>query len=188
MRLPFDSARLASPFGERFIFGKKQFHYGIDFVVDNKKIYACEDGKVIVARPNGGYGNNIMIQHDKLISVYGHLSKILVKEGQQVKEGDLIGMEGSTGKSTGSHLHFELRKERYGRSDSSNPANIIGFKEEKNKTYKHMVITKEPNYIKILKANTDSPELWVGFIEEMKSHPTGKYLPQLIEKVGGRDA
>lgn len=183
MRLPFDSAKLVSMFGPRTIFGKKEFHYGMDFVTDNKKIYACEDGKVIVARPNGGYGNNVMIQHDGIISVYGHLSKILVKEGQRVKEGDLIGMEGSTGRSTGSHLHFEFRKERYNRSDSANPANIIGFKEIKYKQYKHVETLKEPTYIKLLKANTDSPELWVGFIEEMKNHPTGKYLPQLIEKL-----
>lgn len=49
-------------------------------------------------------------------------------------------------------------------------------------------VPKKPRYIEILEQKVDSPHIWVGFIEEMKNHPTGKYLPQLIEKVGGRDA
>ncbi len=167
----------------RYIFGKRAFHYGIDFVTQNKKIYACAAGKVIVARPNGGYGNNVMIEHKNLISVYGHLSQILVKEGQQVKEGDLIGIEGSTGKSTGSHLHFEFRKSRWERSADTNPANIIGFAEERSKLYTHQAPITKPNYVKILEQKVDRPDIWVGFVEEMKTHPTGKWIPNLIEKL-----
>lgn len=183
MRLPFDSAKLVSPFGMRTIFGKKAFHYGIDFVTTTKKIYACAAGKVILARINGGYGNNIMLQHENLISVYGHLSQILVKEGQTVQEGDLIGIEGTTGRSTGSHLHFEFRKSRWERSAETNPANIIGFAEERNKAYSYQAPIIKPEYIKILEQKVDNLALWVGFIEEMKNHPTGKWIPDLIEKL-----
>lgn len=179
MRIPFDSAKLVSPFGMRTIFGKNAFHYGIDFVTKNKKIYACESGKVIVARPNGGYGNNIMLQHEDLISVYGHLSQIFVKEGQLVREGDLIGMEGSTGKSTGSHLHFEFRKNRWERSADINPANVLKFTEKKLECYTYQV----PQYIKILEEKTDNIERWQAFIKEMENHPTGRWLPVLIEKL-----
>ncbi len=167
----------------RYIFGKRAFHYGIDFVTQNKRIYAYAAGKVIVAHPNGGYGNNIMIDHKNLISVYGHLSEILVKEGQQVKEGDLIGIEGSTGRSTGSHLHFEFRKTRWERSVDTNPANVIGFVEERNKAYTYQAPIIKPNYVKILEQKVDRPDIWVGFVEEMKTHPTGKWIPNLIEKL-----
>lgn len=183
MRLPFDSARLVSPFGMRTIFGKRAFHYGIDFVTQNKRIYACAAGKVIVARLNGGYGNNIMIQHKDLISVYGHLSEILVKEGQMVQEGDLIGIEGNTGRSTGSHLHFEFRKSRWERSTDTNPARVIGFAEERSKLYTYQAPITKPNYVKILEQKVDRPDIWVGFVEEMKNHPTGKWIPDLIEKL-----
>lgn len=183
MRFPFDKAQLVCPFGPRHIFGKDEFHYGIDFVTSNKKIYACEAGRVIVARPNGGYGNNIMIQHEGLISVYGHLDQIMVKEGQMVKEGDWIGMEGSTGRSTGSHLHFEFRRNRSERSMETNPAKIIGFDEKRMEWYTYSPKKSPEKYQEILKARMDHPENWLKFIEKMKEHPMGKWLPELIEKI-----
>ncbi len=77
-------------------------------------IYAAADGVVIIARFNGawngGYGNYIVIQHDNgTQTLYGHASKILVSAGDTVSQGDLIGKVGSTGESTGPHLHFEVR-------------------------------------------------------------------------------
>lgn len=179
MRLPFDKAKLTSPFGPRMLLGQKVFHYGIDFVTENKRIYACEEGEVIVAGINGGYGKNIMIKHRDLISVYGHLSEILVKEGQYVKEGELIGFEGSTGKSTGSHLHFEFRKSRWRRSSDMNPAHILNFIEKRQAHYAY----EAPEYIQILQAKTDNPERWLAFIKEMEGHSMGRWLPTLIEKL-----
>jgi hypothetical protein len=72
--------------------------------------YAAGSGTVILARVNGGYGWNVMIRHDGgVVTVYGHSSRLVCKEGQHVEAGDLIGYTGNTGFSTGPHLHFEIR-------------------------------------------------------------------------------
>ena len=74
-------------------------------------IYAAADGVVMGAAPNGRYGNWVRIDHEgKLSTVYGHLSDFApgIEEGAHVSQGDLIGFVGNTGRSTGSHLHFEI--------------------------------------------------------------------------------
>ncbi len=72
--------------------------------------YAAGDGTVIEAGPMSGFGNAIMIQHaDGTITVYGHEEKYFVQKGEKVKAGQLIGLVGSEGESTGYHLHFEIR-------------------------------------------------------------------------------
>ena len=86
-------------------------HTGIDIALKTgDPIYAAFDGVVRVAKFNGGYGNMVLIRHyNNLETLYGHLSSIKVKVGQKVKAGDIIGLGGSTGRSTGPHLHFECR-------------------------------------------------------------------------------
>ena len=88
-------------------------HEGVDLVAPlGTPVYAAADGVVVGAAPNGGYGNWIQIQHhDKLATVYGHLTGFApgVEPGRSVERGDLIGFVGSTGRSTGAHLHFEIR-------------------------------------------------------------------------------
>ena len=86
-------------------------HSGIDIALNTgDPIHAAFDGVVRLAKYNGGYGNCIVIRHyNNLETLYGHLSKINVKVGQEVKAGDVIGLGGSTGRSTGPHLHFECR-------------------------------------------------------------------------------
>lgn len=88
-----------------------EFHPGIDFKGDTgDEVYATGSGIVERCDWYGGYGNAIVIRHENNISViYGHLSKVNVIQGQQVKAGDLIGYIGSTGRSTGPHLHYEIR-------------------------------------------------------------------------------
>jgi murein DD-endopeptidase MepM/ murein hydrolase activator NlpD len=86
-------------------------HNGID--IANKvgtPIYAADNGKVELSASgwNGGYGNTILINHGKLKTRYGHLSRLYVKAGQTVEKGQVIGEMGSTGRSTGPHLHFEV--------------------------------------------------------------------------------
>lgn len=88
-------------------------HEGVDLVAPpGTPVYAAADGIVVGAAPNGGYGNWIQIQHrDKLATVYGHLMAFApgIEPGESVERGDLIGFVGSTGRSTGAHLHFEIR-------------------------------------------------------------------------------
>lgn len=98
---------ITSNFGMRW--GKQ--HKGIDIgAAMGAPIYAAWDGKIITAHYEDGYGNVIKIQHSNGIeTVYGHCSFIGVHEGEYVKKGDKIGEVGSTGNSTGPHLHFEVR-------------------------------------------------------------------------------
>ncbi|MBQ9253702.1 MAG: peptidoglycan DD-metalloendopeptidase family protein [Bacteroidales bacterium] len=96
-----------SPYGWRW----GRAHTGVDIALNTgDKVYAAFDGVVRVARYNGGYGNMVLIRHyNNLETLYGHMSVLKVKPGQKVRAGDVIGLGGSTGKSTGPHLHFECR-------------------------------------------------------------------------------
>ncbi|MDR1347521.1 MAG: M23 family metallopeptidase [Prevotellaceae bacterium] len=95
-------------------FGDWRHHDGLDFTTDTgNPIYATGDGviaAVVYSNSPTSYGNRIDIEHGfGYLTRYAHLSKILVKEGMQVKRGDMIGLSGNTGKSTGPHLHYEVR-------------------------------------------------------------------------------
>lgn len=94
-------------------YGGYSGHKGIDMATSyGSKVMASEDGVVISARhSNVSYGNCILIRHDNgYVTRYAHLSKILVSEGETVSKGEVIGKVGSTGNSTGPHLHFEVIK------------------------------------------------------------------------------
>ncbi|MBF8983373.1 peptidoglycan DD-metalloendopeptidase family protein [Lutibacter sp. B2] len=106
--------RITSPFGYRIhpILKRKKMHTGIDVGVPyGKTIVAAGDGKVIMANWYGGYGKAVMVDHGGgIVTLYAHNSTLLVKVGQNVKRGQAITKSGSTGNSTGPHLHFEVRK------------------------------------------------------------------------------
>lgn len=106
--------RITSPFGYRVhpILKKKKLHTGIDIGISSgKSIVASQHGKVIHSGWYGGYGKVVMIDHGGgIVTLYAHNSSLLVKEGQQVKKGQNIARAGSTGMSTGPHLHFEVRE------------------------------------------------------------------------------
>lgn len=112
-RRPVDQMRLTSSFGNRSdpFTGRRARHNGIDIPgPTGTPIYATADGQVGRAQRLGGYGNYIEIEHGHALQTrYGHLSQILVEPGQRVRRGDLIGLMGSTGRSTGPHLHYEVR-------------------------------------------------------------------------------
>lgn len=93
---------------------QSDFHPGIDIICAyGTKIFAAASGTVTNASYNAGYGNEVVIDHhNEIQTIYGHNSKLYVHVGQIVKKGDLIALSGSTGKSTGPHLHFEIRKNR----------------------------------------------------------------------------
>ncbi len=111
---PPAAGRSTSRFGMRFhpILKYNRMHNGIDFGGGyGAPVYATSDGVVISTSRLGGYGNAVIIEHGGgLSSVYGHLSKIMVDSGSPVKRGQRIGSIGSSGLSTGPHLHFEIRK------------------------------------------------------------------------------
>ncbi len=109
-RMPCDRERVTSSYGYRRRFRRQ--HYGTDIkVYTGDTIYAAFSGKIrVVAYNRRGWGKYVMIRHDNgLETLYGHLSKQLVVENQEVKAGEPIGLGGNTGRSTGSHLHFETR-------------------------------------------------------------------------------
>ncbi len=103
-----------SGFGYRThpILGTRRLHAGIDIPAPvGQAIYAVADGTVVSAGVRGGYGNVVVIDHhDGLQSVYAHQSRMAVAAGDRVRASDVIGAIGSTGLSTGPHLHFEIRR------------------------------------------------------------------------------
>jgi murein DD-endopeptidase MepM/ murein hydrolase activator NlpD len=106
--------RLTSGFGERFhpILGYRRFHAGLDLAASaGTPIVAAADGRVVNAGWRGGYGREVQIAHAGGVdTLYGHMSRIAASVGQVVHKGQVIGWVGSTGLSTGPHLHFEVTK------------------------------------------------------------------------------
>ena len=104
---------MSSPFGYRAdpFLGRAALHPGVDLVqAYGAEIKATAMGRVIHAGPMGGYGNAVDIDHGNgIVTRYGHMSEVIASEGQVVKAGDAIGRIGSTGRSTGPHLHYEVR-------------------------------------------------------------------------------
>ena len=114
MQLPLSKKIITSEFGYRTspISGTWKFHAGIDLAAPiGTEVFACKHGIVATVGFNEIYGNYIDIKHNgNTVSRYAHLSKTLVKKGQNVATGETIGLVGTTGASTGPHLHFEVRE------------------------------------------------------------------------------
>ncbi|WP_310498512.1 M23 family metallopeptidase [Sandarakinorhabdus sp.] len=112
MKTPVDGARLTSGFGMRFhpLLSYSRMHQGVDFGAPHgAPIMAAASGNVSFAGRHGGHGNYIQLRHTKeLVTAYAHLSRFAVKNGQRVVQGQVIGYVGSTGMSTGPHLHYEV--------------------------------------------------------------------------------
>lgn len=114
---PVNSTRRTAFFGDRRTYsynnGKKEtsLHYGIDFgVPEGTEVFACDTGKVVLAEWRNSTGWSIVVEHmPGLYSLYYHLSKMFVSEGDIVKQGQKIALSGSTGLATGPHLHWEVR-------------------------------------------------------------------------------
>lgn len=118
------------------IYGSSKFHAGLDFAAKTgTPVFATADGIVTEAGRQSGYGNCIDISHGyNYLTRYAHLSEVLVKPGQEVKRGEMIGKVGSTGKSTGPHLHYEVRF----KGEPQNPVNYY-FMDVTPEQYAEMV-------------------------------------------------
>ncbi len=121
-RFVFPTPQRAIPtshFGPR----RRRFHYGLDLAMPTgEPIYAAFDGVVRFSKYNSSYGHLVVIRHDNgLETYYAHLSKRHVAPGMHVKAGDIIGLCGNTGRSRGSHLHFEIRY----KGNAMNPENVM---------------------------------------------------------------
>lgn len=133
------ASRITSPYGWRIhpIYGTKKFHTGMDISAPaGKPIVASADGVIgSVKTSDSGYGNHVIINHGKASNgksyqtLYAHMTRYIVRTGQTVKRGQVIGYVGSTGASTGNHLHFEVRIKSAGGSayNHTNPASYVRY-------------------------------------------------------------
>lgn len=130
------------PVNSKFGWRDGRMHKGIDINLHKgDAVVAAFDGMVRIAHAKGAYGNVVIIRHyNGLETVYAHLSKMKVKPGQIVSAGQLIGLGGSTGRSSGPHLHFEVRF----KGQALNPSSIISFVE--NKAYNDSIVIKKSRY------------------------------------------
>lgn len=130
------------PVNSKFGWRDGRMHKGIDINLHKgDAVVAAFDGMVRIAHAKGAYGNVVIIRHyNGLETVYAHLSKIKVKPGQVVLAGQLVGLGGSTGRSSGPHLHFEVRF----KGQALNPSSIISFIE--NKTFNDSIVIKKSRY------------------------------------------
>ena len=125
---PKNEKRISDGFGDRFhpIDKKNKPHFGIDITAETgTAVHAAADGTVTLANQSvDGYGNEVRILHSNGFSTqYAHMYTLIVKSGMNVEKGDIIGFVGSTGKSTGSHIHFEVRKH----GKAVNPEYFLGI-------------------------------------------------------------
>jgi murein DD-endopeptidase MepM/ murein hydrolase activator NlpD len=137
LRAPVDFTRISSRFNPKRlhpISGKVRAHKGIDYAAPTgTPIRAAGSGTVESSGRNGGYGNCVVLNHGNgVTTLYGHMSRLVAKRGQRVTQGQLIGYVGSTGASTGPHLHYEYRV----RGVHKNPATVTMPRTELPATYK----------------------------------------------------
>lgn len=120
---PLDDFFLTSKYGWRFdpFSGEHKDHRGIDLKTNRSKVYSMLHGKVVLVGNDPLLGNFIKVKHGKYESLYAHLSQVFVSPEENVLPGSLIGISGSTGKSTGDHLHLTIKKGK----DYINPALFI---------------------------------------------------------------
>ena len=194
--------RITSPYDYRIhpITKIKHHHSGNDIApsmtgVDGDNILSVADGKVVISKINSGglssgYGNYVLIQHDGWCTLYGHLSKRIVRVGQIVKAGQIIGTMGNTGSSTATHLHFQLYNRNYTPLFFSEDERGIDMNSVNPESY---YVSPDKSWEDILKGCLDNPDGWIKAIDTLKemaemSSNIGdlelmKYFDELIIKI-----
>jgi murein DD-endopeptidase MepM/ murein hydrolase activator NlpD len=137
---PFEG-KITSSFGPR----KRRYHYGVDIDLETGDcVAAAFDGKVRIVKKSKSYGNVIVVRHPNgLETYYAHLSSVKVEIGQEVYAGQVIGLGGNTGRSRGSHLHFEVRYMGH----PINPSELISFDHHKLISDTLTISSKTFNYV-----------------------------------------
>ncbi len=145
--MPLKDHHVTSAFGQR----RYRWHYGTDLRVSiGDTIASVFDGIVRISKYNpGGYGHYVVVRHDNgLETLYGHMSKRSVKVGQRVKAGELLGLAGNTGRSSGPHLHFEVRYQ----GNAINPEVLFNFSGDTLNMANLEINPSHYKYLKDLKA------------------------------------
>ena len=177
--------RLTSPFGDRVLNGKKEFHKGYDLVgVDSKVVIAAAGGTVIRSRMitdksnrTWEFGNYVCIYGDDgRYYYYCHLASRAVSCGQRVQAGDKLGVMGATGYAFGAHLHFEIRDAE---GTSICPEAIVGIPNAEGSYELPNELEADIAYL-VSVGVINTPEYWEG------TAPTVRYLPQLLHKIVSR--
>lgn len=173
-------------------------HPGIDFVgQDSKNIYAVASGTCIrSALDANGWGNYVVIQGSQYAFIYAHLKSRAVNVGEDVAEGELIGIEGNTGMSTGSHLHFEIRANYADIYSTINPATYLNLIDERGEA--RLATTEVVPEVEVEVQTTiddNAPSAWaeaswewakeMGFLngEKPKDYTTRQELAIVIQRV-----
>jgi murein DD-endopeptidase MepM/ murein hydrolase activator NlpD len=118
--MPLEAISVMQKFGPRIhpVLKCQSFHNGVDYGAElNDKVLAIADGVVVFAGDHGDLGNAVKIRHPalKVTSIYGHLNEVALRKGKKVRAGDVIGYAGTTGRSTGVHLHLTIKDSHHRR-------------------------------------------------------------------------
>jgi murein DD-endopeptidase MepM/ murein hydrolase activator NlpD len=127
MPLPIKGGKITTAYKKKGKHWSKGYHTGVDFAVPTgTPVLAVQDGKILPGGWGKAYGKQVLMSCEAGFVIYAHLSQVLVKPGDKVKAGDVIGKVGSTGNSTGPHLHLELRnQQRWTGGKDLDPAEIL---------------------------------------------------------------
>jgi murein DD-endopeptidase MepM/ murein hydrolase activator NlpD len=148
MGLPIKDGKITTPYLKKGKMWSKGYHTGVDFAVkEGTEIIAVADGVIETATWGSAYGTQLVqrigLHSNKVWAIYAHLSESLVKPGDNVKEGQLIGLSGNTGNSSGPHLHFEVRDNiRWSAGTDVDPSTILGTSSPKKEPVVEKVETK----------------------------------------------
>ena len=181
--MPLDYITVTSSYGYRKDpFTKCQkFHDGIDLRYGNGLVYSMLPGRVAAVRyGNTGYGNYVVLDHGNLRCLYGHLSEIYAKEGTVVKAGTVVGLVGSSGRSTGPHLHLQLQRLRANSWTSVDPLPFIHALNEQVESFNERLVEFADNDTSIYNnVRVDNKELTIeNLYAALKKH--GIKFPKIV--------
>ena len=176
--------KLLSPSHIKGLFGPRthpikqtpDFHNGIDIMLPlGTKTYAVAKGKCLISTYHAALGWYAVIEHANFLTVYAHLSKKGIAVNAKVNPGDVVGYVGSSGASTGPHLHFEIRTGPYGSNKTFWDRGPTKAGQYPNSIDPLQQLTtalqsaEEPSHIKIIKQSQSNPKAWIDFIEKHKN-------------------